>query len=729
VRLDDLARRSAEQARAAADTASAPDAADYRATKRRRAVLGASGVMALLAVVVVVGSLVFAGDDEHTVAVTTTVVQPTTTTIPVAEPSVPIAEPDGPGFAAAILGAGWEELDPGPVAGRHRVATAWTGSELFVWGGHGEYGFDGEPTDYDLYFQDGFLYDPVGGAWRPVAPLPAAVCRPIGRPSAIAAGEAIVLKGAAIIVDGCASTAAYYPRTDTWEPLRGEFFSRLGSMVSVAWTGDLLVAPRQQMAYRWSSGETIDLPAFPSGLDDGVHSPQRAHWTGDRVLAIGSGGVREWVPGADQWLLLDGPPVPDRARDSVWTDQGLLVVNYQMAAAFYRDGAWSRPGDLPLRFYECLAEAISVGGTPVVRMCSGLAIWEEVLGAWIPVALSDPAGYSGGRLLASEDTIYEIGPHFRRFQIRRHEDGSIVVPPTIPIGVMQLDIPAGFELVSSYAPAQDSAGFIPDDETIGVVFESPPGTRCTVTSTYGPGEDWPSGFTEGRDGVQVRGRPVTEYVDADGTVGMALHGSNGSDVAFAWCVGPSVADYRPAVDFIAGLWSPWDRSRGTATHHERAGLRFQIPLQWILAGTSLTPGVPGFERFSAATYQAQAGGERGEECMHVPQFALDVLGPEDAFVSVHVTAGPGPARTRPNRFTFTWLDDISHDADMPDKAGELLARACLRRPDRESMYLRWATFSDAGRGFLVIVAIGDDASDETRARVLAILDSMEWVGE
>jgi hypothetical protein len=37
--------------------------------------------------------------------------------------------------------------------------------------------------------------------------------------------------------------------------------------------------------------------------------------------------------------------------------------------------------------------------------------------------------------------------------------------------------------------------------------------------------------------------------------------------------------------------------------------------------------------------------------------------------------------------------------------------------------------SPTARGFLVILAVGPDASAERRAQVLGILDSMEWVGD
>jgi hypothetical protein len=141
----------------------------------------------------------------------------------------------------------------------------------------------------------------------------------------------------------------------------------------------------------------------------------------------------------------------------------------------------------------------------------------------------------------------------------------------MPVGVMQLDVPEGFELVESFAPVQDPEGFIPEDETIGLVFGSD-GSRasitCTVTSTYGYPQQptWP-GFTEigpisvfrpGRSTLDEAGNPVnmlegTAYRADDGAIGLAIPDDNGSDVVFILC--PTSDDGSA---FASGLWSPWE---------------------------------------------------------------------------------------------------------------------------------------------------------------------------
>lgn len=102
---------------------------------------------------------------------------------------------------------------------------AWTGSELFVWGGHGA---DGE------YRGDGALYNPATDTWRPVASLGAPSARTL--PLTVWTGHRVIVWGTG------ASGASYDPATDTWHcmpsegALPGRHYRPLG-----IWTGSELV--------------------------------------------------------------------------------------------------------------------------------------------------------------------------------------------------------------------------------------------------------------------------------------------------------------------------------------------------------------------------------------------------------------------------------------------------------------------------------------------------------
>jgi hypothetical protein len=557
MRLDDLARQAADQAREQAARAGNLDPEAYRGSRQRRTQRRGLLVAGTFVTAALVVAIVVSPPEEDLAAPTTTSIPGVvSTTVPSVTTTTIGPEPStGP----PPLGAGWEELDPGPIAGRYRTAAVWTDHGLFVWGGHDNYRQE-DPAPV-LYHGNGFLYDPAIETWSAITP-PGQEFFEVGEARAVSMGDRVFVYGRPR-APGSGSAAIYDLQVDEWTPVAPEFGDSLGPGVQVVWTGELLVATNIALAYDPVTGTTLThlddgMMATPADADATVHSPQRAHWTGSEILVVGSGPVYAWVPGEDaEWRTLTQPPVPARARDSVWTDRGLLVVNYQMAAAVLdRDtSVWSRPGDLPLRFYECLPEAVSAGGTPVVRMCSGIAIWDEVRDFWVPILLSDLGMDPQGSvpLVGADDAIYTVGGDtFRRFAIERASDGSIVPPPTVPIGVAELDIPSGWELISSFAPEQSPEGFIPEDETIGLVFLSSTAT-CTVTSTYAP-DGWspPAGFIElGSGFIDSPGRtvlPANEYRGADHDGWAAAVPTSTSDVVFIHCQkGPDPSHFAGAV--------------------------------------------------------------------------------------------------------------------------------------------------------------------------------------
>jgi hypothetical protein len=576
VSLDDLARRAAQRAHRDAARIDL-DAAGYRNRRQRRNQVRALALSAVFIVVVLlIGVLVSPPEEE--VAVTTSTLPPeVTTTFPGTTTTTfgSVADPGG------FLGAGWEALDPGPIAGRYRMAAVWTDHGLFVFGGHD--GFSQEAPSAG-FRQDGYLFDAETGNWVDIADPPETLCR-LSSPRAIWLGSSIFVQGLPGAPRGCGRAALYDPAADAWRVLPFDFPTAIAPDAALVWTGELLVAPTAGLAYDPVAEETIAIPQPPQVVGERVHSPPRAHWTGAEVLVVGSGPVYAWTHGDSEWRVIDGPPVPDRARDSVWTDEGLLVVNYQMAAAFLDSASfeWSRPGDLPLRFSECSPEALAVGGTPVVRMCSGLAIWDGIRAEgvdppfggrfWIPIPLGryGEPDHAWTNLVAGDDEIFAVGgQQFLRFRINRDADDRIIPPATLAIGVMLLDVPEGWELYATFAPEQSADGTIPADERIGISFVStgPVQQVCDVSATYSyPEWSAPEGFVQ--QGIVVVERPggssregvlyrFTSPPSDWGGTGIAIHDESGSDVVFVMCEGYPDEARLAAESFAAGLWSPWE---------------------------------------------------------------------------------------------------------------------------------------------------------------------------
>ncbi|WP_017597121.1 Kelch repeat-containing protein [Nocardiopsis lucentensis] len=108
-----------------------------------------------------------------------------------------------------------DELPPAPFGPREDHGLAWTGSQLLVWGGHGEGQHDS--------FSDGAAYSPETGAWRALADVD---LEPRTRHSTVVVGDRMLVWGgftpthagdedAHLARDG----ALYDPEADSWEPV------------------------------------------------------------------------------------------------------------------------------------------------------------------------------------------------------------------------------------------------------------------------------------------------------------------------------------------------------------------------------------------------------------------------------------------------------------------------------------------------------------------------------
>jgi Galactose oxidase, central domain len=174
----------------------------------------------------------------------------------------------------------WTTLPAAPISARTGMASLWTGSDLFVWGGEDRVSDPGHTVN------DGALYDPATAKWQKLPPSPL---------SARAYATAMWLDGKVIVMGGqpvpTTSTqgqftdlAAYDPATNAWSKLAPMPLSEahvLG-LVAVA-VGDRVYAWQlwQQVvpdpvASGEGSGESIS-----SGIYLDIFDPARNTWTAD----------------------------------------------------------------------------------------------------------------------------------------------------------------------------------------------------------------------------------------------------------------------------------------------------------------------------------------------------------------------------------------------------------------------------------------------------------------
>ncbi len=445
-----------------------------------------------------------------------------------------------------VVGDGWEVIDlPWGATPRPQAVMQEINGELVIWGGTSALSDDRVPS-----LTEGWAWA-LGRGWRQLAAGP--LCSLFTPGSVVAGGEMIVWGGAAEDGD-CATQAAYDPAADTWRRLDAALFRRAGRSSPIVWTGEWLVGPTVGLAFDPAAGTDLEIPPIPTATASS--SPVRAHWTGDRVLAIGPAALYAWSPGDAEWEDLGNPAVGRIGRDSVLGGDALWVVDYDMAAARFRlDGSgWERVDNLPLRFYECLAEAGSVGGLVVVKMCSGYAAFDDVRSSWVPI----PLGRGDGLSLIGRTALYEIWEDLRRFEVVRGKDGRIALPPSIPVGVFQLELGNEWDLTSSIGltgvPAPGSPEQ-PPEEVQSFALENAAGESCRVAARYAGGIGGVTGGSEYRETVSARtGRAhPTLVVPAgiwDDFEHVVVASYNGSDVVDITC-----RDAAAAADLATRLWS------------------------------------------------------------------------------------------------------------------------------------------------------------------------------
>ncbi len=275
----------------------------------------------------------------------------------------------------------WKSISgQGAPSARFAASSAWTGKELFVWGG---YGARPTPRESDVTLADGALYDPVADAWRPVASK--------GAPSA-RAGAFAAWTGKEVLVWGGASGgeprwredgALYDPAAGTWRPMKqsGAPFGRgFGNWV---WTGKEMVV----WAGSTGSGSITHGGLYDLATDTWteLRSPSSGQvarslslsfhcgvWTGSQVVFWGRAenkvaGVR-FDPAARTFNLMstDGAPSKRLMQTAVWSGAELLVWGGRNGS-YYKNGARYDPLNDTWR-------ALKGTGTPAGR-CQHGAVW------------------------------------------------------------------------------------------------------------------------------------------------------------------------------------------------------------------------------------------------------------------------------------------------------------------------------------------------------------------
>jgi hypothetical protein len=311
---------------------------------------------------------------------------------------------DPPPAAAPIrldaLPAGWTELATPPVM-RYGAATAWTGDQLFVWGG--------ARSDLRGPEPGGYVLDTRIGAWREMAPSPLAAR---SSPATAWTGTELLVWGGgdetARLEHG--DGAAYDPQGDTWRRLPAAPLSARAPLS--VWTGEELIVwgtsargnpvPTDGAAYRPATDSWRKIPQGPVELTDAT-----AVWTGAEMVVLGAvldGDNRPrtptaiaaaYDPAADRWRRLPDPDLSPQASTAAWNGEELIAWDYRLEARAYdpaRD-RWRPLPDVPLDDSECAPESVPVGGDVFGAYCGDLVLYDSGEERWRTVSRVETGGW------------------------------------------------------------------------------------------------------------------------------------------------------------------------------------------------------------------------------------------------------------------------------------------------------------------------------------------------
>jgi hypothetical protein len=204
----------------------------------------------------------------------------------------------------------WIETTPAPDDGRFEVASAWSGTEVLIWGGYRG----------STLLDDGLSYDPTTDRWRPIPPAP---IEP-GSADGGWTGQDFVVTSSA------AKAAAWDPDARRWRRLPDPPLPP-GAMETV-WTGSELIV----LAIREGTDEPVVGAAFDPNTsawrsiaevpyDGNIHGLP-ARWTGTEMVFV----AHAYDPDRDAWRGLKVTNCrPFAVSDGVWT--GRLLISQASA--------------------------------------------------------------------------------------------------------------------------------------------------------------------------------------------------------------------------------------------------------------------------------------------------------------------------------------------------------------------------------------------------------------
>jgi hypothetical protein len=321
-------------------------------------------------------------------------------------PPPPPPATDTPVDLAAELPEGWSEL-PAPPEVRSGAATAWSGSQLFVWGGF-VFGGSGDKPSSD----DGFVFDAVSREWLALPPSPLGA-RSLAA-SAWTGRELLVWGGTDLDAwpyEGYEDGAAFDPSTQRWRSLPPAPIE--GRAPMSVWTGEELIVwgTAVRVTPRPTDGAAFDpdtdtwrrIADAPIELTDAT-----AVWTGEEMIVFGAalrgGNFPEtetaigaaYDPDTDSWRELPPSELSPQASTAAWTGRELVAWDYLNGTAAYDpiSDRWRELPRVPIDDYECTPQSVSIPGHVVFgNYCGITPVFPVAKDRWRDISRRDLSGW------------------------------------------------------------------------------------------------------------------------------------------------------------------------------------------------------------------------------------------------------------------------------------------------------------------------------------------------
>ena len=229
--------------------------------------------------------------------------------------------------------------------GRFLHTAVWSGSEMIVWGGEGDFG--------DL--NTGGRYNPITNSWTPTSTTNAPAPREM--PTAVWSGSEMIVWGG--FVDGGDSTSGgrYNPSTDSWIATSTTNAPLPRDSYTAVWSGSEMIVWGGFLQFNGGLGFTNTGGRYNPITDSWTATsttnaplPRDSHtavWSGSEMIVWGGAGNfselntgGRYNPSADSWIATSttNAPEPRITHTAIWSGSEMIVWGGEASATFFNTG-------------------------------------------------------------------------------------------------------------------------------------------------------------------------------------------------------------------------------------------------------------------------------------------------------------------------------------------------------------------------------------------------------